>query len=92
MYVVPELLPNRNCDREPCITLSEFATRSIKLNISTAKHSLIFLPGYHSLDSNIYIFNVTQFSPILSSDYSSSVSISLVSTILDSSLKMLVMW
>ena len=71
MYIVPELSPNNNCNREPCITLSEFAA---SINI-TAKQSLIFLPGHHILDSNIYIFNVTQFSLILSGDFSSSVSI-----------------
>ena len=72
VYIVPESLPNSNCNREPCITLSEFAT---SINISATKQSLIFLPGYHTLDSDIYIFNVAQFSLILSSDYSSSVSI-----------------
>ena len=69
VYVVPESSPNRSFDGEPCITLSEFAANNLK---SVEQLLLVFMPGYHTLDSDIYIVNVSRLSLILSDDYSSS--------------------
>ena len=74
VYVVPDLesSPNRNFDREPCITLrlSEFATNN---KVKKAKQLLLtFMPGYHTLDSDIHIFNVMQLILMLSDDHLSS--------------------
>ena len=69
VYVVPESSPNRSFDGEPCITLSEFATNN---NLKSVEQLLIvFVPGYHTLDSDIYIANISRLSLILSDDYSS---------------------
>ena len=62
VYVVPgSLLPV--CDREPCITLSELAKDS-NISNATEQESFIFMPGYHTLNSNISIFNIMEVSMI----------------------------
>ena len=68
VFIAPESSIN-TCDKEPCITLSEFAT---KVNVNITKQSLIFLPGCHILDSDIYIYNFAEFSLVSSNDHSSS--------------------
>ena len=68
VYIAPESSVS-TCDKESCITLSEFAT---KVNVNITKQSLMFLPGYHILDSDIYIFNFAEFSLVSSNDHSSS--------------------
>ena len=71
-YVVSESsLPI--CKKEPCITLSELA-RSSNTSSNAKQQSFIFMPGYHTLDSDISIFSTSEVSMIslISNDYPSS--------------------
>ena len=50
--------PNHPCSTEPCLTLTEFANKShIYLE---SNMTLILLPGYHSLDAEFFVHNVTE--------------------------------
>ena len=70
IYVLPDTLASTYI-REPCITLSELARSS---NVITAKQSmtLVFMPGYHTLDLDICIFNTIELLLISSGTYLSS--------------------
>ena len=59
MYIVPETFNTSACSGERCITLSQLA-RSI--NVVTPKQSLtlIFFHGYHMLDLDVHIFNISE--------------------------------
>ena len=59
-YVTP--IPNTLCPEEgvPCFTLSEYATKPSDYFASNT--TLILLPGNHSLDSVLWITNITSLS------------------------------
>ena len=60
-YIVPK--SPSVCPVHSCLTLSEFVMNA-NTNSSTI---VVFLPGYHTLTSTVYVANVTRFSMISSS-------------------------
>ena len=63
LYITPSL--SNHCHTEPCLTLSQFAQNSSRwLSLNT---TLIFLAGNHTLDTVLFISNISNFSMLTTS-------------------------
>ena len=58
IYVTPTL--QTKCPGNPCQTLSQYANESAKYLVSST--AMIFLPGTHTLNVQIHVTNVSNFS------------------------------
>ena len=66
LYITPSA--TSHCNKDPCLTLSEVA-KSIYLQSHSASVQLSFLPGDHSLNSDLEISNIKELSMISSSSF-----------------------